>query len=64
MAACPRLALRLAGLQVYSSLLARSPGKALCAAPGALTTGRIGYDFPEAMLRICPGYRSQTAMDP
>ena len=64
MAASPRLALRLAGLQVYSSLLARSPGKALCAAPGELTTGRIGYDFPEAMLRICPGYRSQTAMDP
>ncbi|MEP9925332.1 hypothetical protein, partial [Klebsiella sp. GN_Kp190] len=62
MAASPRLALRLAGLQVYSSLLARSPGKALCAAPGELTTGRIGYDFPEAMLRICPGYRSQTAM--
>ncbi|MBZ6553348.1 Uncharacterised protein [Klebsiella michiganensis] len=64
MAASPRLALRLAGLQVYSSLLARSPGKALCAAPGELTTGRIGYDFPEAMLRICPGYRSHTAMDP
>ena len=64
MAASPRLALRLAGLQVYSSLLARSPGKALCAAPGELTTGRIGYDFPEAMLRICPGYRSQMAMDP
>ena len=64
MAASPRLALRLAGLQVYSSLLARSPGKALCAAPGELTTGRIGYDFPEAMLRICPGYRSQTAMNP
>ncbi|PLP23526.1 hypothetical protein CWM92_24090 [Klebsiella michiganensis] len=42
----------------------RSPGKALCAAPGELATGRIGYDFPEAMLRICPGYRSQTAMDP
>ena len=64
MAASPRLALRLAGLQVYSSLLARSPGKALCAAPGELTTGRIGYDFPEAMLRICPGYRSHTALAP
>ncbi|HEB4987556.1 hypothetical protein FML13_07525 [Klebsiella michiganensis] len=63
MAASPRLALRLAGLQVYSSLLARSPGKALCAAPGEFATGRIGYDFPEAMLRICPGYRSQTAMN-
>ncbi|MEB8291822.1 hypothetical protein NGG03_18100 [Klebsiella michiganensis] len=35
MAASPRLALRLGGLQVYSRLLARSPGKALCAAPGA-----------------------------
>ena len=34
MAVSPRLALRLAGLQVYSRLLARSPGKALCAAPG------------------------------
>ena len=64
MAASPRLALRLAGLPVYSSLLARSPGKALCAAPGEFATGRIGYDFPEAMLRICPGYRSQTAVNP
>ena len=62
MAASPRLALRLAGLQVYSSLLARSPGKAL-APPGESSTGRIGYGFPEAMLRICPGYRSHTAMD-
>ena len=62
MAACPRLALRLAGLQVYSSLLARSPGKAL-RRRGAHHRAH-GYDFPEAMLRICPGYRSQTAMDP
>uniref|UniRef100_UPI0013CF9596 hypothetical protein n=1 Tax=Klebsiella pneumoniae TaxID=573 RepID=UPI0013CF9596 len=49
---------------VYSSLLARSPGKALCAAPGELTTGRIGYDFPEAMLRICPGYRIADGSEP
>ncbi|MBZ7662569.1 hypothetical protein FML34_19130 [Klebsiella grimontii] len=33
MAASLRLALRLAGLQVYSSLLARSPGKARRAPP-------------------------------
>ena len=64
MAASPRLALRLAGLQVYSSLLARSPGKALCAAPGEIAIVRTRYGFPEAMLRICPRYRSQTAMDP
>ncbi|OUG46352.1 hypothetical protein AZ036_002120, partial [Klebsiella michiganensis] len=24
---------------------------------------RTRYGFPEAMLRICPRYRSQTAMD-
>jgi|GEM_PF-5754921 len=37
----PRLALRLAGLQVYSRLLALSPGKAVCATPGFIS-GRIG----------------------
>ncbi|HFT1599661.1 hypothetical protein MXL85_18240 [Klebsiella oxytoca] len=63
MAVSPRLALRLAGLQVYSRLLARSPGKALCAAP-ELIRGHSGYSFPEAMRRICPGYSLQTAMGP
>ncbi|MBZ6565163.1 hypothetical protein FMJ67_17400 [Klebsiella michiganensis] len=42
----------------------RSPGKALCAAPGEIAIVRTRYGIPEAMLRICPGYRSQTAMDP
>ena len=51
-------------LRICPGYKSRSLGKALCAAPGELTTGRIGYDFPEAMLRICPGYRSHTAMDP
>ncbi|RFC06720.1 hypothetical protein DDJ70_17595 [Klebsiella michiganensis] len=41
----------------------RSPGKALCAAPGELAIVLTRYGFPEAMLRICPGYRSHTAMD-
>ena len=41
MAASPRLALRLAGLQVYSSLLARSPDKA----PAAIREGLNG-DHP------------------
>ena len=63
MAVSPRLALRLAGLQVYSRLLALSPGKAVCATPGPIR-GHIRYGFPEAMRHICPGYRLQTAMGP
>ncbi|HEJ8280004.1 TPA: hypothetical protein SML19_001038 [Klebsiella oxytoca] len=59
----PRLALRLAGLQVYSRLLARSRARRF-APPPELIRGHTGYGFPEAMRRICPGYRMQTAMGP
>ena len=50
-------------LRICPGYKSRSPGKALCAAPGELAIVLTRYGFPEAMLRICPGYRSHTAMD-
>ena len=50
MAASPRLALRLAGLQVYSRLLARSPGKALAPPPGKARRGLFAQQPLQARL--------------
>ena len=46
-------AAHLSGLRVPGDLRSGSPGKALCPPPGESAEWQ---NFPEAMLRICPGY--------
>ena len=53
----------LSGLPVFSRLRTRNPGKALCVAPGR-KTAECCRVFPEAMLRICPGYPSSAVCEP
>ncbi|MBZ7358155.1 hypothetical protein FMJ18_00885 [Klebsiella grimontii] len=53
----------MSGLRALSGLRSCRPGKALCAAPGMKRAGCCRI-FPEAMLRICPGYASTAVCEP
>ena len=56
-------AAHLSGLRVPSGLRSCSPGKAHCAAPWG-KRAECCRIFPEAMLRICPGYVSPAVCRP
>ncbi len=56
-------AAHLSGLRVPGGLRSRSPGRRFAPPPGGKRTGCCRI-FPEAMLRICPGYASPAVCGP